>query len=268
MTTKNAKIDEAKIKELCKETVQKLHTDSDIDTLTMIKKAFKRTVPFYLRNYVAAYFIDQILKGNALRPNYSPSQRANNFSRGAKDYNPQRERQSNSRYTSSSYSKNSESDTQSFSRDSSFSTKSEYSQSFEAGGAKRSGTIASPRPPFTPFIPAKLDNPKSIFLNVGKNRHIFPQDLLALLEEVALIPKERVGSIKIMSNYTFVDLSEEDVQKAINALNDYDYKHKKLVVNNARAKGDYSQTVDSPKATSSTAQSVSAESPLAQDGEK
>lgn len=251
MTMKNTNIDEAKIRDLCKETVQKLRTDSDIDTLTAIKKAFKKTVPFYLRNYVAAYFIDQILKGNGLQASQHSSRA--NATRSQKDYNGQREKPYNARYNTPAYSKSDDTKVQKSSyaprdsysqRSTSFETKSERTASFDAGGVRsivepstrRGDAPYSSHAPFVPFTPAKIDDPKSIFINVGKNRHVFIQDILGLLEKVAQISKEQIGPIKIMSNYTFVELSDENVQKAISALNGYDYKHKPLLVNNARSR--------------------------------
>ena len=76
----------------------------------------------------------------------------------------------------------------------------------------------------------------SIFVGVGKNRHVYPKDLIELFTEVKGIGKDEIGQIKILDNYSFVEIDGTKAQDAIGALNGKDYRGRKLNVNYARKK--------------------------------
>ena len=59
---------------------------------------------------------------------------------------------------------------------------------------------------------------------------MFPRDLVGLFISVAGLERERIGDIRVLANYSFVQLFAEDAEKAINALNGYDYRGRKLSV--------------------------------------
>ena len=70
----------------------------------------------------------------------------------------------------------------------------------------------------------------TIFVGIGKNRRVFPRDLVGLLISVAGLDRDRIGDIRVLANYSFVQLFKEDADKAINALNGYEYRGRKLSV--------------------------------------
>ena len=70
----------------------------------------------------------------------------------------------------------------------------------------------------------------------GKNRRVYPRDLVGLLIAVGGIDRERIGDIKVLANYSFVQLYTEDCQTAIDKLNGYDYRGRKLVVSFSKQK--------------------------------
>lgn len=76
----------------------------------------------------------------------------------------------------------------------------------------------------------------SIFVSIGKNRRVYPRDLVGLLIGVAGLDRERIGDIKVLANYSFVQLYTEDAQGAIDKLNGYDYRGRKLAVSFTRKK--------------------------------
>lgn len=78
----------------------------------------------------------------------------------------------------------------------------------------------------------------TIFIGIGRNRRVFPRDLVGLLISVAGLDRERIGDIRVLANYSFVQLFTEDADKAINALNGYDYRGRKLSVSYSRQKDD------------------------------
>ena len=76
----------------------------------------------------------------------------------------------------------------------------------------------------------------TIFIGVGRSRGVFPRDLVGLLVSVAGFDRSRLGEIRVLSNYSFIQLFAEDCDKAIAALNGYDYRGRKLSVSYSRKK--------------------------------
>ena len=74
---------------------------------------------------------------------------------------------------------------------------------------------------------------------------MFPRDLVGLLVGGAGLDRDRIGDIRVLANYSFVQLFSEDAEKAISVLNGYDYRGRKLAVSYSRQKGDEEDSVDS-----------------------
>lgn len=86
----------------------------------------------------------------------------------------------------------------------------------------------------TPRLVIDEADATTIFIGIGRNRHVFPRDLVGLIAQVVQIERERVGTIKVLDNYSFVQLYKEDADKVINTLNGFDYRGRKLVVSFSR----------------------------------
>ena len=78
----------------------------------------------------------------------------------------------------------------------------------------------------------------SIFISIGKNRRVYPRDLVGILIAIAGLDRERIGDIKVLANYSFVQLYKDDAQQAIDKLNGYDYRGRKLAVSYSRQKSE------------------------------
>ena len=74
----------------------------------------------------------------------------------------------------------------------------------------------------------------SIFMSVGRSRRVFPRDIITLLIQNADISRERIGDIRILDNYSFVQVMNEDADKIIEKLNDFPYRGKNLSVSYSR----------------------------------
>ena len=57
-----------------------------------------------------------------------------------------------------------------------------------------------------------------------------------MLISAAGLERDRIGEIKVLANYSFVQLFKEDAEKAISVLNGYDYRGRKLVVSYSKMK--------------------------------
>jgi ATP-dependent RNA helicase DeaD len=78
---------------------------------------------------------------------------------------------------------------------------------------------------------------KSLFISVGKNKRVFPKDLKELFISQLGITEAEIGNVKILENYSFVDIAEAYAQKAIDTLNTADFRGRKITVNYSRKKG-------------------------------
>ena len=86
----------------------------------------------------------------------------------------------------------------------------------------------------------------SIFMSIGRSRRVFPRDIITLLIQNADISRERIGDIRILDNYSFVQVMNEDADKIIEKLNDFSYRGKNISVSYSRkpeAEGIITETV-------------------------
>ena len=191
-------IDEEKAAEFLENAVEKILTEEDIDTLVELGKLFKKNVPLSRRKYVIAYMLKESLK------------HFHSFGRGG------RNNRNDSRRN----------------RDFKNEYKTEYRQPVEGAATEAEERPRHPRVEIDP------DKATSIFVSIGKNRRVYPRDLVGLIVAVGGIDRERIGDIKVLANYSFVQLYTEDAQTAIDKLNGYDYRGRKLAVSYSRQKSD------------------------------
>jgi ATP-dependent RNA helicase DeaD len=57
-----------------------------------------------------------------------------------------------------------------------------------------------------------------LFLSVGRNQGIRPQDIVGAIANEANIPGRAIGAIDILDGYTFVDVPQEHVERVLGAL--------------------------------------------------
>lgn len=74
----------------------------------------------------------------------------------------------------------------------------------------------------------------SLFMSIGKNRRVYPRDLVQLLVSIGGISKADVGDIKILDNYSFVEIDEKLASAVISRLDGMEYRGRNLTVNFAK----------------------------------
>ena len=74
----------------------------------------------------------------------------------------------------------------------------------------------------------------SIFMSIGRSRRVFPRDIISLLIQNADVSRERIGDIRILDNYSFVQVMTEDADNIIEKLNDLPYRGRNLSVSYSR----------------------------------
>ena len=182
-------------------------SEQDVQDFNAIKKLYKQSVPFSRRKYVAAWLVKQALSSRSRYNHERPSRFDNRHERSEERQSrfEQRERPVRAE-------------------------RSERPERQERS-ERAERTERTERPPRVQIDPSMAE---TIFIGIGRNRRVFPRDLVGLSVSVAGLDRERIGDIRVLTNYSFIQLFKEDCDKVINALNGYDYRGRKLAVNISR----------------------------------
>jgi len=76
----------------------------------------------------------------------------------------------------------------------------------------------------------------SLFVSIGRNRKVFPKDLVHLFVNTGKVDRQNIGDIKILDNYSFITISQSAAESAVDNLDGIDYRGRKLTVNLAKKK--------------------------------
>jgi len=79
---------------------------------------------------------------------------------------------------------------------------------------------------------------KRLFISIGKNRRLYPRELIALIISKTSASKEDIGIIRILDNYSFVQVRDTKADELIEVLNGIRFRGRTLTVNYAKLKGD------------------------------
>lgn len=66
------------------------------------------------------------------------------------------------------------------------------------------------------------EDAKTLYLNVGKMKHLYGKDLSKLLQSELGIKRDDIYSLRVHDKYSFITMSEENCNKAIEVLNGKD----------------------------------------------
>ena len=87
----------------------------------------------------------------------------------------------------------------------------------------------------------------TLFISTGRNRHVFPRDLIGLITHNTGIERSRIGEIRVLDNYSFVQFYTEDCDTVIKALNGFEYRGRKLTVSFSKKKSEGSDDYESSR---------------------
>jgi len=73
-----------------------------------------------------------------------------------------------------------------------------------------------------------------LFLSMGKNRKVFSRDLIQLFIDRLKAQRSQIHDIKILDNYSFIEIDASLGEQAIKDLSGIEFKGRKLAVNYAR----------------------------------
>lgn len=91
--------------------------------------------------------------------------------------------------------------------------------------------------PISPLeISLSEEESKRLFISIGKNRRLFPREVITLIMTNTTAAREEIGMIRILDNYSFVQVKDTKADEIINALNGLKFRGRTLAVNFAKPK--------------------------------
>ena len=100
----------------------------------------------------------------------------------------------------------------------------------------------------TQRYPLAEEESKRLFFSVGRSRRVFPREILGLINAKTAIPKEDIGAIRILDNYSFVQVRDTVAEQIIEACNGYIFRGRPLTVNYAKSRKDEENNIGNGEA--------------------
>jgi hypothetical protein len=80
------------------------------------------------------------------------------------------------------------------------------------------------------------ENMKTLFVSIGRRRRVHPRDLMKFFQKSLDVKSTEIGPIKVLDNYSFIDLDEKLCTIAVDKMNGMDYRGRKISVDFAKKK--------------------------------
>ncbi len=77
---------------------------------------------------------------------------------------------------------------------------------------------------------------KRLFVSIGKNRRLFPREIITFILAKTTASREDIGLIRILDNYSFVQVRDTKADEIIQAMNGVRFRGRTLAVNYAKPK--------------------------------
>ena len=77
---------------------------------------------------------------------------------------------------------------------------------------------------------------RRLFVSVGRNRRLRPEDLTSLISAAVEIERSQFGAIRILDSYSFIEVPEGVAEETISALSGTSFKGRRITVDFARSK--------------------------------
>ncbi len=263
-------LDEGRILESLQDIVTRIKTEEDPFLLNVYRRLFRKSVPLTLRSYFAAYFVKMLAEGHLPSISSQRGERHGRRDRAAfsdrgdrgdrSDRNDRNDRNARGERNergdrSDRNERNDRGDRNSRGRNDGAKTAGDSPSSRQdqrksgdkrARGEERAARDERPareeRAERTeksePRNVLPDDVSTTLFVGIGRNRRVFPRDIIGLILQTTGIDRDHVGDIRVLDNYSFVQVITEDAETVIAALNDMEYRGRKLVVSHSRKRED------------------------------
>jgi hypothetical protein len=226
--------DKEKVRREIEIIAEKISAEADPRVLNEYRALFKKGFSFFRRSWAAAYLLMLYDQGQGLGPGRDRGA-ARSRSRGpsweGREKNPNRAEASGRR-----------------------------------GEGESGGRPADSAP--RPFLAE--EESRRLFISVGRNRHVFPREILGLIITRAQVAREDIGMIRILDSYSFVQVRDTVADRVIEALDGTMFRGRPMTANYARlkreegaAEGGLADTEGGPVDAEDTAMETAAPFPYA-----
>jgi hypothetical protein len=109
---------------------------------------------------------------------------------------------------------------------------------------KRPASSGTDEAPDAQRYPLAEEESTRLFFSVGRSRRVFPREILGIINTKTAVPREDIGAIRILDNYSFVQVRDSVAEKIIEALNGMIFRGRPLTVNYAKSNKDEDMTLN------------------------
>ena len=95
-----------------------------------------------------------------------------------------------------------------------------------------------------PRILMSEEESKRLFFSVGRSRRVFPREIIGLITAKTSVSREDIGAIRILDNYSFVQVRDTVAEQIIETLNGINFRGRPLTVNYAKSRKDDEELSD------------------------
>jgi len=90
--------------------------------------------------------------------------------------------------------------------------------------------------------PIPEEESKRLFISIGKNRRLFPREVISLIMSKTSTQREDIGMIRILDNYSFVQVRDTKADEIIETLTGLRFRDRTLTVNYAKSRSAESES--------------------------
>ena len=91
------------------------------------------------------------------------------------------------------------------------------------------------------YPPLAEEESKRLFFSIGRSRRVFPREIIGLINTNTSVAREDIGVIRILDNYSFVQVRNTVAETIIAALNGLNFRGRPLTVNYAKSRSEQDQ---------------------------
>lgn len=246
-------LNEDQILAFLREAVDKIRTEEDPLELNLYRRLFRKAVPLTLRAYFTAYLLKEINTGK-MPSRLGGTSRSDRPGKNGRQGRSDGRNDGRSDGRSENRSARNEGRVQGDRPEEGRRGKQGEGRQPEGRQAEgRHSERHEPRQGEGKVEPRNVlpdDVSTTLFVSIGRNRRVYPRDLIGLIMQNVEMDRDHVGDIRVLDNYSFVQVITEDAEKIIAALNEFEYRGRKLAVS-------FSRKRDEPAGDSSSDASAS-----------
>ncbi len=252
-------LNEQQILSFLQDIVGKIRTEEDPFELNKYRRLFRKAVPFTLRAYFAAYLLKQIDSGNPVTKLGTSPRNDRSLKNGRMDRS--RSGRNESRNENRKGSVEPKNDAVSGRRGQTNGEIAGTDRRQDDGrrndrkrGENRSDNRVDSRHESRseardaarnePRVSLPEDLSTTLFFSIGRNRRVYPRDIISLIMQNTGIEREHIGEIRVLDNYSFVQVLTIDAEKVIETMNEVEYRNRKISVSYSRKREEPSTVHD------------------------